>query len=140
MTKSVRYMLCNSKNSPNCRETATFLSRNINRPYVKVSCINCNSTRKKSKKTILNQEKINNSSNLNIASNKNKYTRQFLIKFHPFTFKLPGLSESNQKSILATSKHINYKSGSMSQRCCLSVSVVPSDKHNGNKKPSSKKM
>ena len=58
---------------------------------------------------------------------------QFIIKFHPFSLKSLPLERKtlfkHKKAATQSSKKLKV----MSKRCCLSVSVVPSDKRNGKK-------
>lgn len=78
-----------------------------------------------------------------------KSKTQFFIKFHPFSFKLPNsnifLVNSNNKQSTKqqakskTSESLQTDNPKMNQRCCLSVSVVPSEKQNSNKKKSKNK-
>lgn len=79
---------------------------------------------------------VNNTTNNCNKAKKAKYSTQFSIRFHPFSFKLPASSET----ALSPNRRSFVKNQQMSQRCCLSVSVVPSDKHkHGGKHKSSKK-
>jgi hypothetical protein len=59
-------------------------------------------------------------------NNKKLSQTQLLIKFHQFSLKSPG-PQSNSNLAGASG------STTMSQRCCLSVSVVPSDKNSNSK-------
>ena len=83
-----------------------------------------------------NSPLVNNTANNCNKAKKAKYSTQFSIRFHPFSFKLPASSET----ALSPNRRSFVKNQQMSQRCCLSVSVVPSDKHkHGGKHKSSKK-
>ena len=56
---------------------------------------------------------------------KPKYTTQFSIRFHKFSFRSPSFSTlTGNKQIINT-----VDKTTMNQRCCLSVSVVPFDRH-----------
>ena len=73
-----------------------------------------------------------------------KSSAQFLIKFHQFSLRSPfclnaNKSNSNDRNSSIKSQNslsqVTVNKGSpMNQRCCLSVSVVPSDKHNAKRR------
>lgn len=106
-----------------------------------IECIICN----KRQTTDIEENSSNNNSNLyeidctGIGNEPNKASQRtkFLIKFHPFTLKLPdkaGLIKSIENSNSLARK----QDKKMSQRCCLSVSVVPFDKQSAKHKAKSK--
>lgn len=136
---------------------------NINSTAYLINCTNCFSrSRRKSKKISSNKPKLNNprivisptsscENNQNIVSletslkkvkKKKKSQTQFLIKFHKFSLKSPSSNNTN-KSITRCQNSVSNinlaQNTPMNQRCCLSVSVVPSDKHNSKSTNSKKK-
>lgn len=130
------------KNSANGSNTQTSLSKR--KKSNSIECILCS----KSKITEI-EESIENSSNthsnlyeincsgLGSERKKSRLRTQFLIKFHPFTLKLPDktrLIRNLERSSSVARKHDRK----MSQRCCLSVSVVPFDKQSAKHKNKSK--
>ncbi|CAF0956310.1 unnamed protein product [Brachionus calyciflorus] len=73
-------------------------------------------------------------------STKGRFRTQFLIKFHPFTFKFRD-KRNFFKSLQQQDNNFKSKNRKkMSQRCCLSVSVVPSDKQSSNKNKNKNKL
>ncbi len=111
---------------------------------------------------------VNETSKAPAPAAASKTSKHFLISFHPFSFRIPkstiflaSLSNSanNSKSEATSAKDNKAEqqqqqqqqqqklqidqqvSGNiMNKRCCLSVSVVPSDKQNGNKKNAKKNV
>ncbi|RNA28223.1 hypothetical protein BpHYR1_022619, partial [Brachionus plicatilis] len=109
-----------------------------------IECILCNKSQVVDLVQEPNEASSNTHSNLYEIKCARSETQQsksclrthFLIKFHPFTLTLPdkaGLIKNLERSSSVARKHEKK----MSQRCCLSVSVVPFDKqsskHNKNK-------
>jgi hypothetical protein len=91
-----------------------------------INCLNCGSKSQKSVYKVESSPKLNK-----IDSKENssvKYSTHFAIKFHPFSLKFPSTSQAN--TLPASSINQNE----MNQRCCLSVSVVPSDGKKNKKK------
>lgn len=103
----------------------------------------------------------NGKNHLNKVHKPKKAQTQFLIKFHQFSLRSPFCTNSRKSAsskssgggaagVLATQhshtslarintvnkfNNQNNETGSpMNQRCCLSVSVVPSDKHNAKRR------
>ncbi len=164
-----------------------------------INCSYCSVHRSKSNSKN-NESKNQKDTNNCLAKSPASSTKQFLISFHPFSFKIPkstvflasSLPNNNNNSKKARSTHnnqqlvkkadeinepvenladnivdinpgsynnnnnnitnlpdttesldqnnqLNEQQTEMNKRCCLSVSVVPSDKQNGNKNKKSNK-
>lgn len=134
---------CFSLNRQKSRKSLKKKSQAINKANPRIVVSSSTSIGGNNNKNILNK----------VQKRPTKSQTQFLIKFHQFSLRTPFCTNSqksaNSKSSgTLASRHSqnslahnnintvnnNNASSPMNQRCCLSVSVVPSDKHNAKRR------
>lgn len=146
---------CFSLNRQKSRKSLKKKSQAINKANPRIAVSSSTSISGTKSKNILNKVR---------KQKPNKSQAQFLIKFHQFSLRSPFCTNSqkptnskssgggtlasrhNQNSLAynnittVNNNNNNNASSPMNQRCCLSVSVVPSDKHNAKRRHVSSKL